>query len=294
MATTSRVATTPSLRETTPSRLTTALMGIYTLWYRDLLRFARDRTRIIGSFAQPILFLFIFGSGLSSSMGQLGGAGAPGTGFSYVQFIFPGIIAMAVLFTAIFSGVSVIWDREFGFLKEVLVAPIPRWSMALGKALGGSTTAMIQGILMLIFAPFVHVSLTAGGVLALLPLVFITAFSLSSLGLLIASRLKSMEGFQLIMNFLMLPLFFLSGALFPLTNLPGWLTVLSRIDPVAYGADAIRRVTLNTSALPTAAANQLGLSVFGHAMTPWTDVAVVLAFGAVMLVFAVRGFNAQE
>lgn len=274
----------------THNPLGAALNGVFTMWYRDMIRFSRDRSRIIASFAQPLLFLFIFGSGLSSSIGQLGGGGTQG-GVSYVQFIFPGIIAMAVLFTAIFSAVSVIWDREFGFLKEVLVAPMPRWAMALGKALGGSTTAMIQGILMLIFAPFVHVSLSVKSVAALIPLTFITAFALSSLGLLIAARMKSMEGFQLIMNFLMMPIFFLSGALFPTNNLPAWLAVFTRIDPATYGVDAIRQVTLTSGAR---SAGAFSLTLFGQRMTPLLDAAVVLAFGAVMIALAVRSFNVQE
>src|SRR5438876_257387 len=196
-----------------------ALNGIYTMWLRDVLRFWRDRSRLAGSLAQPILFLLVFGAGLSPTMGLLArGQG----GVSYAQFVFPGIIIMAVLFTAIFSAISIVWDREFGFLKEVLVAPVPRWAVAVGKALGGSTTAMFQGTLMLIFAPFVGVELTPSTIAALFPVMFLTAFALSSLGLVVAARMKSMEGFQVIMNFVMMPMFFLSGALFPVTNLPGW------------------------------------------------------------------------
>src|SRR5262245_5488343 len=179
-----------------------ALNGIYTMWYRDVLRFARDRGRIAGSLAQPLLFLFIFGSGLSSAIGSLGrGDGA----LSYVQFMFPGIIAMAVLFTAIFSAISIVWDREFGFLKEVLVAPVPRWAVAAGKMLGGSTTAMVQGVLILIFAPLAGVALTPLTVVALLPAMFATSCALSALGLVIAARMRSMEGFQVVMNFLLMP-----------------------------------------------------------------------------------------
>ena len=266
-----------------------ALVGMYTLWYRDLIRFFRDRTRIIGSFAQPLLFLVIFGSGLSPAIGQIGG---PQSGVDYGEFIFPGIIAMAVLFTAVFSSVSIIWDREFGFLREVLVAPIPRWSLAIGKALGGSTTALIQGVLMLIFAPLVGVGLSVVGVLELLPLLLITAFSLSAFGLLIAARMRSMEGFQLIMNFLMMPMFFLPGAFFPLSNLPGWLTVLTRINPFTYSVDAIRKVVLGDAA--SEITTQYGLSLFGVTMTPLLDMLVVLAFGLVMIAFAVVAFNRQD
>ncbi len=272
-------------------QLRAALDGVVTLWYRDLIRFVRDRSRIIGSMAQPVLFLVIFGVGLSPAIGTLGSGNG---GLKYAQFIFPGIIAMSVLFTSIFSAISVIWDREFGFLKEVLVAPVPRWSLVAGKALGGSTTAMFQGVLILIFAPFVGVGLTPLSVLKLLVLMFCTAFALSALGLLIAGRMRSMEGFQMVMNFLMMPMFFLSGALFPLSNLPAWLAVLTRIDPVSYGVDAIRQVVLGTSVQGKTTAHELGLTLFGHHLSPWVDMLVVLVFGAVMIALAVSSFSKQE
>lgn len=273
------------------SRLRSALDGIVTLWYRDLIRFVRDRSRIIGSMAQPLLFLVVFGVGLSPAIGQLGTAGQ---GIKYGQFIFPGIVTMSVLFTSIFSAISVIWDREFGFLKEVLVAPVPRWSLVAGKALGGSTTAMFQGVLILLFAPLVGVSLTPMSVLKLLVMMFCTAFSLSALGLFIASRMRSMEGFQMVMNFLMMPMFFLSGALFPLANLPSWLAAMTRVDPVSFGVDAIRQTILNADPAQRAVAKKLGLTLFGHSLNPWIDILVVIAFGAVMIGLAVNAFSNQE
>ncbi|WP_152412822.1 ABC transporter permease [Nitrolancea hollandica] len=271
--------------------LSAAFSAIYMLWYRDLLRFFRDKSRIIGSLAQPILFLFVFGAGLSPTMGSLGGDKSD---LNYLQFIFPGIISMTILFTAIFGAVSIIWDREFGFLKEMLVAPVPRWSLAVGKALGGSTTSMLQGIIMLIFAPVVGVSINLRVVLELIPLMFILAFALSGMGLFIAARMKSMEGFQLIMNFLMFPLFFLSGALFPLNNIPGWLMVLTRINPATYGVDAIRKVALSAGDLPPEVGAKLGASLFGHSLNPWVDGLIVLAFSAVMIMLAMRSFSVQE
>src|SRR3989475_9407270 len=198
-----------------------SLRAIYIIWYRDLLRYWRDRWRLVASLAQPLLFLIVFGSGLSSS---LGGAFGRGTGISYIQFIFPGIIGMSVLFSAIFGAMSIVWDREFGFLKEVLVAPIDRSAVAIGKSLGGATQAMVQGLILLILAPLIGVKLTLGSVAALVPLVFVLAFALSAMGVAIASRMKSMQGFQMVMNFLMMPMFFLSGALFPLSGLPAWMT----------------------------------------------------------------------
>lgn len=282
---------TPKAGPTGGGALVAALSGVYTMWYRDILRFSRDRSRLIGSLGQPILFLFVFGAGLSPAVGQLGqGTGAIG----YIQFMFPGIIAMAVLFTAIFAAISIVWDREFGFLKEVLVAPIPRWAVALGKTLGGSTTAMFQGVVILLFAPIAGVALTPLTVIELLPLMFITAIALSSLGLFIAARMKSFEGFQVIMNFLMLPMFFLSGALFPLTNLPEWLGILTKINPVTYGVDAIRTIVLSQAGVPTETIQALGPELFGRRLDPVLDMAIVALFAAAMIGLAVRQFNVQE
>ena len=204
------------------------LRAVYIIWYRDLLRFWRDRARIVASLAQPLLFLLIFGTGLSSAIAGSGQATGP---VDYVQFMFPGIIGMAVLFAAVFGAMSIVWDREFGFLKEVLVAPIDRSAVAIGKSLGGATQAMIQGLILLVLAPLVGVKLTIESVLLLVPFVFLLAFALSAMGVALASRMKSMQGFQIVMNFLMMPMFFLSGALFPLGNLPTWLAVLTRLNP---------------------------------------------------------------
>ncbi len=268
------------------------LNGIYTIWRRDVIRFLRDRSRILGSLGQPLLFLIVFGSGLSSGLARFGG-GSSLAGLSYVQFMFPGIIVMAVLFTSISSAISIVWDREFGFLREVLVAPVPRWAIAVGKALGGGTTAMFQGIIVLIFAPFLGVHLTFRSVLELLPLMFLTAFALCSFGLLIAARMTTMEGFQVIMNFLLMPMFFLSGALFPLTNLPGWLALLTHIDPVSYGVDAVRRVILGEGGVPPNVVNELGLSLFGHSTSLLLDAAVVSGFALIMMAGAVAAFSRE-
>src|SRR5438270_6710417 len=192
-----------------------SLRAIYIIWYRDILRYWRDRWRLVASLAQPLLFLIVFGSGLSSALGRGGLFGSRG-GLSYVQFMYPGIIGMSILFTAIFGAMSIVWDREFGFLKEVLVAPIDRWAVAIGKALGGTTQAMIQGLILLVLAPFVGVKLSLLTVLAIVPLAAVLAFGLASFGVMLASMMKSLQGFQVVMNFLMMPMFFLSGALFPL------------------------------------------------------------------------------
>jgi ABC-2 type transport system permease protein len=270
-----------------------SLRAIYIIWYRDILRFWRDRWRLVASLAQPLLFLIVFGSGLSSS---LGGASAFGTkgGLSYIQFMYPGIIGMAILFTAIFGAMSIVWDREFGFLKEVLVAPIDRYAVAIGKALGGTTQAMIQGLILLVLAPLVGVKLTVPTVLLMVPLAAVLAFGLSSFGVALASTMKSMQGFQVVMNFLMMPMFFLSGALFPLSNLPGWMTVLTRLDPASYGIDPLRRVVLSASGLPSPVIDRLGLTINGNVLPIALEAGIMLAFGVVMLGIAVVSFQRRD
>lgn len=259
------------------------LRGIYTIWYRDLLRFRRDKVRMVGSITFPLLFMVVFGSGLSGTMGML----APGVNFS--KFIFPGIVGMTVLMTSFTAGVSVVWDREFGFLKEVLVAPISRVAVAVGKTLGGATIALIQGIVMLLFAPIFGVTLPLGVVLKLLPVMFLVAFALSAMGILLASRIKSMEAHQVIMQFLMFPMIFLSGVFFPVGNLPSWMGVLVKVNPATYGVDSIRQLVLGPQ-LTTS----FSLTVLGHTMSIVDDLIVVAAFGVVMAVLAMWSFNIQE
>ncbi len=268
-----------------------SLRAIYIIWYRDILRYWRDRWRLVASLAQPLLFLIVFGSGLSSA---LSGGATFGRGLSYIQFMYPGIIGMAILFTAIFGAMSIVWDREFGFLKEVLVAPIDRSSVAIGKALGGTTQAMIQGLILLVLAPFVGVKLNLLTILEMIPLAAILAFGLSAFGVMLASMMKSLQGFQVVMNFLMMPMFFLSGALFPLTGLPGWMTVLTRLDPASYGIDPLRRVVLSNSGLPSSVIDRLGLSIGGQALAIPLEAGIMFAFGAVMLGIAVLMFQRRD
>jgi ABC-2 type transport system permease protein len=272
-----------------------ALRATYIIWYRDILRFWRDRARVIAAFAQPLLYLLVFGTGLSAALGGASagfGRGGASGGASYIQFMFPGIIGMTILFSAIFGAMSIVWDREFGFLKEVLVAPIDRSAVAIGKTLGGATQALIQGLILLIFAPLVGVRLTVAGVLWLVPLSFALAFSLSALGVTVASRMRSMQGFQMVMNFLMMPMFFLSGALFPLSGLPAWMTVLTHLNPAAYGMDPLRRVVLEQSGF--SGIDQLGLTVGGRALPVWVEIAILLGFGGVMLALAIRNFRIRD
>lgn len=260
-----------------------SLRGIYTIWFRDLLRFRRDKLRMVGAITFPLLFMVVFGSGLSGTMGML----APGVNFS--KFIFPGIVGMTVLMTSFTAGVSVVWDREFGFLKEVLVAPISRVAVAVGKTLGGATIALIQGIVMLLFAPIFGVTLPPGIVLKLLPVMFLVAFALSAMGILLASRIKSMEAHQVVMQFLMFPMIFLSGVFFPVGNLPSWMGVLVKVNPATYGVDPIRQLVLGPQLTPS-----FSLNVLGHTMSIADDLMVVAAFGVVMAVLAMWSFNIQE
>ncbi|MFQ5856466.1 MAG: ABC transporter permease [Anaerolineae bacterium] len=263
-------------------RLRRNLKGFYTIWYRDVLRFLRNRPRIVASLGQPLLFLFVFGGGLSPAMSGLGGRQ-----LDFTAFLFPGIIAMAVLFTAVFSAVSIVWDREFGFLKEVLVAPVSRTAVALGKVAGGSTVAMFQGAIILLLAPLIGVNLTPAQIAVLLALMLLTAATMTSLGVLIAARMRSMEGFQMMMNFVLMPMFFLSGAFFPLRGVPLWMEWLAKVDPMTYGVDSIRQVALRDS-VPASVLDAIRL----HPIA--IDVGILAGFWLAMLVPAVWMFGRQE
>jgi len=259
------------------------MRGVYTIWYRDILRFWHDKMRMVGSLIFPLLFLGVFGSGFSTRMGFL----APGVNFT--QFMFPGIIGMTVLMSSFMAGVSVVWDREFGFLKEVLVAPISRASVAAGKTLGAATVALLQGIVVLLFAPLVDISLSIWTVLALLPLMFLLAASIGSLGVLLATRIRSMEAFQAVMQMLMFPMMFLSGVFFPMQGLPAWMNILVKVNPATYGIAPIRQVVLG--ALPD---SPFSINLLGHDMSLWDNVIVLAVFGTVMILLAMWSFSAEE
>lgn len=211
---------------------------IYILWLRQIERYLRSRSRIVGSLAQPLLFLLALGYGFGAVFQQAGQG-------NYLNFLTPGIIGMSIIFTAIFSGMEVIWDRQFGFLKETLVAPMSRFSIMIGRTLGGASVATMQGVIVMLislifgFHPINFIS----AILAIL-IMFLVALLFTSLGTMIASLLDDMQGFQLIMNFLVMPLFFLSGALFPLQGLPKTLSIIARIDPLSYGIDALRALLI--------------------------------------------------
>ncbi len=218
---------------------------VYTLWLRSVKRYTRSKSRIVGSLGMPVFFLLALGFGLNSVVQIPGGAGE-----NYLQFIIPGIIAMSVLFTSVFSGIQIIWDKQFGFLKETLVAPVSRLEIMLGQTLGGATTAVIQGAFIIIISLFIGLKLTniAGFVIAFLFMTLI-GICFAAFGIAIASKMEDMHGFQLIMNFVVFPIFGLSGALFPIESLPEWVVPFTLIDPLTYGVEGIRYGLLGTSAI---------------------------------------------
>lgn len=208
---------------------------IYTIWLRNMKRFLRSKSRIVGSIAMPLFFLLFLGVGLNSVV-QL-----PGLGESYIAFLIPGMVAMSVLFTSVFSGIQIIWDKQFGFLKETLVAPVSRLEIMSGQTLGGATTAVIQGSLILVLSMFVGFPLlNPVGFLIALAFMVLIGISFTAFGIAIASRMEDMTGFQLIMNFVVFPIFGLSGALFPISSLPAWMVPLTLLDPLTYGVEGIR------------------------------------------------------
>jgi len=255
--------------------------GTWVVAYRELLRFVQERSRILSSFGMPVLFLIIFGAGFNRIIGTL----TPGVDF--IKFIYPGIVAMTVLMTSVFSGLSVVWDREFGFLKEVLVAPLSRTGIVLGKAAGGATVATIQGSMMLVLAPIIGIALTPILVIKVVPLLIIISLSLSGLGILVASRMRSQQGFHVVVQLIVFPLIFLSGIFFPVNNVPVWLQIISKVNPLTYGVDAIRQIFLGSNSV-------VGITIVGHTMTVLEDVMVIAILGVVMILAATWSFNKQE
>jgi ABC-2 type transport system permease protein len=241
-----------------------AAQVIYTLWLREMKWLIRAKSRMIASIVQPFLWLAIIGVGMSSTLTM------PGSQISYLQFMAPGIVGMTLIFSSTMAGVSVLWDKQFGFMKEILVAPVPRIQIMLGKALGGMTTSILQGLLLLLAAAAVGVR--PPGVVELLQvLVFMVLISLTfvSIGLAFASRMEDPVAFPIVMNFLIMPLYFLSGALYRVDMAPGWLSFLSRLDPLTYGVDGIRGAILGTSQ------SQFPM---------WLDFAVLGVFAVAMIV----------
>ncbi|HSE25600.1 MAG TPA: ABC transporter permease [Pyrinomonadaceae bacterium] len=244
---------------------------IYILWLREVKKYLRSRTQIIASMGSPIMYLGILGFGLGPVF-QRAGQG------SYLQFMAPGVIGMTVLFTSIFSGIALLWDRQFGFLKETLVAPVSRLSIMLGRTLGGATVAIIQGLLIFIVCLIAGFRPTSAAAIPIAILfMMLIAIVFAALGTVIGSSLKDMQGFQLVMNFLVMPIFFLSGALYPLTNLPKVLALLTRLDPLTYGVDGVRSVLI-------------GVTHFG----PTVDLAVLIGVAILLLTLGAWRFSKIE
>ena len=264
--------------------MTEIYRGLWVVAYRDVLGFLSDRIRLFASIAFPLLFLAIFGAGFSNVIGRMSG------GVDIVQFMYPGIIAQAVLTTSLFSGVSVVSDREAGFLREILVAPISRIGIVLGKAAGAAGVALFQVLVLLALAPVVDVQVGAEMLLKLAPTVIILSVALSGLGVFIGSFAPSQQGFQLLMQMLVFPMIFLAGVFFPVDRVPVWMEVLSKANPVTYGVDAIRQIFLGSDL----AESGLGVTVLGHTLTIGEEVALVGTLGIVLVVGAVWAFGRQE
>ena len=261
------------------------------VWRRELIRFRTDRLRAVTSLIQPVLFLFILGTGL----GSLASRGLP-PGISFKTFIYPGVLAMAVLFTAIFSAGSIVWDREFGFLREMLVAPVNRGAIVLGKCLGGATVATFQGIVVLILAGLADVPYNPVLILTLIGELLLLSFTLTAFGVMMAARIKQIQAFMALTQMLIMPLFFLSGALYPLKGLPAWLGVVTRFDPLTYIVDPMRRAVFSHLSISPQAEHALapGVSWDGWLVPEWLSLAMVAIMGLTMLTVAIAEFRKTE
>ena len=244
------------------------LRAIKIVWTRELIRFRKDRLGIVTSLVQPLLFLFALGAGLNMT-----------------TFIFPGILCMSVMFTAIFNAASIVWDREFGFLREMLVAPVRRSSIVIGKCLGGATVASLQGVILIVLMPVVDVPYRPGVIVGAFGLMLLLAFAMSAFGLMLAARVQQMQSFMRLSQMIVMPLFFLSGALFPVANLPDWLAVLNRVDPITYAVDPMRKLILD---------DVVGVTWFGWPVPSGLEVLMVATLGLLMLAIAVWEFSETE
>jgi ABC-2 type transport system permease protein len=266
------------------------LRAIRVVWKRELIRFGRDRLRILTSLVQPFLFLFVLGTGLS----HLASGGTHGV--SLRTFVFPGVLCIAVMFTAMFSAASLVWDREFGFLREMMVAPVRRSSLVLGKCLGGATVAGFQGVIVLCIAGLVGVPYNPVLILEVFVLQLLLAFSITAFGVMFAVRVTQMQSFMALMQMAIMPMYFLSGALFPVSHLPRWLEILNRIDPLTYAVDPMRRVVFAHLKISEAARNALdpGVTWWGWHLPTLVEAGVVMLLGLLMLALAIGEFARVE
>jgi ABC-2 type transport system permease protein len=279
------------VRVSVPQRsIASELRAIRIVWRRELIRFKADKLRMATSLVQPLLFLFVMGSGLQ----QLSSAGTHGVDLK--TFIYPGILCIAVMFTAMFSAASIVWDREFGFLREMMVAPIRRSSIVIGKCLGGATVASFQGVIVICLAGLVHVPYDPLLILGIFGLQLLLAFAITAFGVMIAIRIKQMQSFMGVMQMIVMPMFFISGALFPANGLPGWLDVLNRLDPLTYAVDPMRRLVFDHLTISPVARHALdpGVTWWGWRVPSLLEAAVIAGLGLVMLGVAIWEFSATE
>jgi len=269
------------------------IKAIYIIWSRDIVRTWRNKLKFITGLIFPFLWLVIFGSGIAGIFFQ--GGGLLIEGIDYKDFLLPGVLGMTILFTSIISAVSIVSDREFGFLKEVLVAPVPRMAVAIGKALGGSTIATIEGTLMLVLVPLIGVELSIQTMLLLVAAMFFGSFVLTSLGIAVSSRIKTTEGFQAVMEFGLIPMFLLSGTLFPATHLPTWMQIVMKVNPATYVVELLRQITFKGWGIPFEVYfPAFGVDLFGITVTPWVNVIIIGALGVAMILSAMILFNRTE
>jgi ABC-2 type transport system permease protein len=281
----------PVIRVTVPPRsLRSELRAIRVVFRRELIRFRNDRIRMVTSLVQPLLFLFVLGAGLE----QLSQAGTHGVDLK--TFIYPGVLCIAVMFTAMFSAASMVWDREFGFMREMMVAPVRRSSIVIGKCLGGACVASLQGIILICLAGLVDVPYDPLLLLGIFGLQLLLAFSITAFGLMIAVRITQIQSFMGVMQMVVMPMFFISGALFPVSGLPGWLSFLNRVDPLTYVVDPMRRLVFGHLDISDAARAALdpGVSWGGWRLPALFEAGIVLALGLAMLAIAIWEFSATD
>jgi ABC-2 type transport system permease protein len=279
------------VRVQVPERsMASELRAIKIVWKRELIRYRSDRIRIATTLVQPLLFLFVLGSGLQSL------SAASTHGVNLKTFIFPGILCISVMFTAMFSAASIVWDREFGFLREMMVAPVRRSSIVIGKCLGGATVASFQGVIVLCLAGAVHVPYAPTLILGVLVLQVLLAFAITAFGVMVAARITQMQSFMGVMQMVVMPMFFISGALFPVSGLPGWLAVLNRLDPLTYAVDPMRRLIFSHLHISPLAGRVLdpGVTWWGWHVPAVLEAGIIVALGLVMLAVAIWEFSASD
>jgi len=283
------------IRVSVPQRsLGRDLRAVSIVWRRELLRFQADRLRIVSALVQPVLFLLVLGTGLS----RLAGRGMP-PGLSFSTFIYPGVLSMSVLFTALFSAGSIVWDREFGFLREMLVAPVSRAALVIGKCLGGATVATFQGLVILALAGLVHVPYNPVMFLEVIGELLLLSFTLTAFGVMIAARITQMQAFMALNQMMVMPLFFLSGALYPLNGLPTWLTIVTRFDPLTYVVGPMRHAVfshlgLSPAAAAATAALDPGVTWGGWKVPDGLSLGLVAVLGVLLLGLAIAEFRKTD